>query len=74
MCYVATREIAVTSKQDIPGYSGFYPRINGYIVNCIRKNTKVARNFVLRCLAASDPEEVWNVLLARILRLILLLD
>lgn len=50
MCYVATREIAVTSKQDIPGYSGFYPRINGYIVNCIRKNTKVAENFVLRCL------------------------
>lgn len=61
MCYVATCEIAVTSKQDIPGYSGFYPRINGYIVNCTRFCTKVAENFVLRCFAASDPESVWNV-------------
>lgn len=51
----------VTQKPDIPGYSGFYPRINGYIVNCIRKNTKVAENFVLRCLAASDPGMAWNV-------------
>lgn len=49
----------VTQKPDIPGYSG--PRINGYIVNCIRKNTKVAENFVLRCLAASDPGMAWNV-------------
>lgn len=51
-------------------YQVIRPRINGYIVNCTRFCTKVARNFVLRCLAASDPEEVWNVLLARILRLI----
>jgi hypothetical protein len=74
MRYVATREIAVTSKQDIPGYSGFYPRINGYIVNCIRKKYKSSRKFCFKMLAASDPEEVWNVLLARILRLILLSD
>jgi len=64
MCYVATREIAVTSKQDIPGYSGFYPRINGYIVNCIRKNTKVARNFIFLDALASDPGMAWNVVVS----------
>lgn len=53
MCYV-------TREPDIPGYSGFYPRINGYIVNCIRKNTKVAENFVLRCFAASDLGTAWK--------------
>lgn len=51
MCYVvALRNMhTVTQRPDIPGYSGFYPRINGYIVNCTRFCTKVARNFVLRC-------------------------
>lgn len=57
MRYVATREIAVTSKQDIPGYSGFYPRINGYIANCTRFCTKVARNFILRCLCCIRSRE-----------------
>lgn len=52
--------VIATQKPDIPGYSGFYPRINGYIVNCTRFCTKVAKNFVLRCLAASDPESVWK--------------
>lgn len=44
-------------------FGRFSPRINGYIVNCIQKNTKVAENFVLRCLAASDPEKVWNIVI-----------
>ena len=64
MRYVATREIAVTSKQDIPGYSGFYTRINGYIVNCIQKNTKVARNLIFLDALTSDPEKVWNVVVS----------
>lgn len=50
MCYV-------TRKPDIPGYSGFYPRINGYIVNCTRFCTKVAKNFILDA-HASDSETV----------------
>lgn len=43
MCYV-------TREPDIPGYSGFYPRINGYIANCTQFCTKVAENFVLDAL------------------------
>ena len=50
MCYVTKNQI----------YQVIRPRINGYIVNCIRKNTKVAENFVLRCFAASDPGTAWK--------------
>lgn len=64
MCYVATREIAVTSKQDIPGYSGFHPRINGYIANCTRFCTKVAKNLIFLDALTSDPEKVWNVVIS----------
>lgn len=39
MCYVTKNQI----------YQVIRPRINGYIVNCTRFCTKVARNFVLRC-------------------------
>lgn len=59
MCYV-------TREPDIPGYSGFYPRINGYIVNCIRKNTKVAENFVLRCLLHPIQRKSGMLLLVRL--------
>lgn len=59
MCYVvALRNMhTVTQRPDIPGYSGFYPRINGYIVNCTRFCTKVAKNFILDA-HASDSETV----------------
>lgn len=49
--------VIATQKPDIPGYSGFYPRINGYIVNCTRFCTKVAKNFILDA-HASDSETV----------------
>lgn len=53
MCYV-------TREPDIPGYSGFYPRINGYIANCTQFCTKVAKNLIFLDASASDPEEVWK--------------
>lgn len=59
MCYV-------TREPDIPGYSGFYPRINGYITNCTRFCTKVARNFILDAFAASRSRVGLEVLLNRI--------
>lgn len=59
MCYV-------TRKPDIPGYSGFYPRINGYIVNCTRFCTKVAENFVLRCFEHPIQRRSENVVMLKI--------
>lgn len=56
--------VIATQKPDIPGYSGFYPRINGYIVNCIWKNTKVARDLIFLDALTSDPEKVWNVVVS----------
>lgn len=47
MCYVAKKQI----------YQVIRPRINGYIVNCTRFCTKVAKNFILDA-HASDSETV----------------
>lgn len=58
------RCIPLLKDQDIPGYSGFYPRINGYIVNCTRFCTKVARNFIFLDALASDPGMAWNVVVS----------
>lgn len=67
MCYV-------TRRLDIPGYSMDLSTNKRVYRKLYSKKYKSSRKFCFKMLAASDPEEVWNVLLARILRLILLSD
>lgn len=45
-------------------YQVIRPRINGYIANCTRFCTKVARNFIFLDALASDPGMAWNIVVS----------